>query len=71
MVMMAENNSSDILNMTQIDDDLSRMMEVYIVSTLLSVVIFATLSGNTFVIAAIFMYKPKIPIQCDPTDVKN
>lgn len=63
MVMMAENNSSDILNMTQIDDDLGRMMEVYIVSTLLSVVIFATLSGNTFVIAAIFMYKPLRNVQ--------
>lgn len=54
---MADNRTNDTYNMTHLPDN-DRMIEVYIVTILLSLVIIATLVGNTFVILAIFLYKP-------------
>lgn len=55
--VMEDNRTNDTYNMTHLTGT-DRMIEVYIVTILLSLVITATLIGNTFVILAIFLYKP-------------
>lgn len=60
---MAKNFTNDSFNFTHLHDELGRLVEVYIVTILLSVIIFITLTGNTFVIAAIFIYRPLRNVQ--------